>query len=61
MKYFPTQRVASTEVPWRTVVRAKVLMRHGLDLHEAAAAVGLLSRDLDLALWRQIGSTGWAA
>jgi hypothetical protein len=46
-------------VDWRLVVRAKRLMRQGLDLHEAAAFLGVFARDLDAALWREIGAGGW--
>lgn len=45
---------------WRVVVRAKRLMRQGLDLYEAAHAVGARPRNLDLSLWSNIGSEGWA-
>lgn len=47
-------------IEWRLVVRAKRLMRAGLDLYEAAEAIGVRARDLDVSLWCQIGSEGWA-
>lgn len=40
---------------------AKDLMRNGLDLHEAAHCLGLRSRDVDKALWINLGGEpkGW--
>jgi len=41
--------------------QAKRLMRKGHDLHETALIVGVRSRDLDLALWRNLANIpeGW--
>lgn len=44
---------------WRVVARAKRMMRSGLDLYEAAMALGVRARDLDVSLWQHIGSEGW--
>jgi hypothetical protein len=45
----------------RQVSQAKRLMRQGLDLHEAALSIGARSRDLDKALWANLGNIpeGW--
>lgn len=56
----PTNGILPSLIPWNTLSRAKRLMRgigggRPMDLHEAAAAVGVLSRDLDLTLWRNLG------
>lgn len=51
-------------VDWTVLVRAKRLMRgvggsRPMDLHEAAMILGVRARDLDLALWRELGAEGW--
>lgn len=39
------------------VAQAKRLMRDGYDLEQAAQAIGVRARDLDLSLWANLGST----
>ncbi len=55
----PVTPATHVELPWKTVLAAKLLMKPmgdlpGMDLHEAAAFLGVLARDLDLALWDNI-------
>jgi hypothetical protein len=42
-------------VPEPHVRAARILMREGMSLPEAAATFGIRSRDLDVALWRSLG------
>lgn len=42
----------------RKVEIAKSMMRQGCDLHEAAKAIGVRARDLDLSLWTTLGNPG---
>lgn len=58
----PDARVAvdAIALDWRRLVHAKRLMRQGLDLYETAHAIGCRPRDLDLSLWNNLGSEGWA-
>ena len=44
---------------WRLVARAKRMMRNGLDLYEAALALQVRPRDLDLSLWNYVDSGAW--
>jgi len=50
------------DLPWKTVAEAKRLMRPtyrgapGLDLYQAAYVLRVRPRDLDQALWKNIGS-----
>lgn len=37
------------------VEKARGLMAQGMDLREAAAEIGTLSQQLDIALWRNLG------
>ena len=43
-------------LPAFTVKRAKHLMRAGWDLTETSASMGVERRDLDVSLWRYLGS-----
>jgi hypothetical protein len=52
------------KLSWKTVAEAKRLMRPrggsvGLDLYQAAHLLNVRPRDLDVALWRHIGTGGW--
>lgn len=53
--------VEPREITLSQLSQAKRLMRQGYDLHEAALIVGVRSRDLDLALWRNLANIpeGW--
>lgn len=46
---------APVALHWRTVQRAREWLRHGFDIKEVAARLGVQARDLDLSLWRQLG------
>lgn len=62
----PDHRQAIEHIPvgFKALAYAKRLMQprapgeRAWDLYEAAAAVGVRPRDLDLALWNELG--GWA-
>jgi len=47
-----------TVLPVRTVARAKNYMRSGLDLDATALALSVRRADLDVSLWRYLGSEG---
>lgn len=43
------------DVPADVVARAKMLMAHGLSMHEAARGLNVMATDLDQAIWRYLG------
>jgi hypothetical protein len=54
--YVSTETRVPVALPAFTVERAKHLMRAGSDLTEASSSMGVSRRDLDLSLWRYLGS-----
>ena len=61
MKPFHAPAFEPQHVPTRKLSYVKTLMRQGWDLDEAALAISVRSRDLDIACWRTLGNLqeGW--
>lgn len=61
MNAFQIPKFEHQHVPLHKLSCAKRMMRLGHDLDMAALAIGVRSRDLDLALWRTLGNLeeGW--
>ena len=56
----PSQGIRPEEIAWTKVAQARRYMRRGYDLDHTAMLLGVRARDLDLSLWKTLGTEGWA-